>query len=223
LGAKFHSGGYAAETRQALGSARAGNDAQQHFGLSDFGSGHGHAVVAGHGEFESAAERGAVDGTHDRLGTIFDAPQQRVDAMRAVDGNFAVGDGAEDLDIGAGDECIARADQHDGFDGRVGGGACHARVDAFGHAGAEGVDGRIVDGDDGNVVLDGVWDEFWHDSIHYATGGGRGRGGDLVLQFAALLVNASKSDLHWFCSHRRRPMTTMRVDSQAGCRALPRP
>jgi hypothetical protein len=151
--------------RQALRSASAGDDPQQHFGLPDLGAGYGHAIVARHGELQAAAQRRAVDGAHDRLGAIFDAPQQRVYAMRAVDGNVAVRDGAEDLDIGAGDESVARADQHDGFDGRVGGGARDARVDAFGHAGAESVYGRIVYGDDGNVVLDGVLDEFWHGMI----------------------------------------------------------
>src|ERR1022692_2686599 len=82
--------------------------------------------------------------------------------MRAVDGDLAVGNGAEDLDIGPGDERVARADEHDGLGGWVGGGARHARVDAFGHAGAQGVYGRIVYCDYGNVILDGVLDEFWH-------------------------------------------------------------
>src|ERR1039457_6589805 len=151
-----------AKARQALRSAGAGDDAQQHFGLADFGAGHGHAIVAGHGELQPAAQRGAVDGADDRFGTVLDAPQQGVHAMRAVNGNFAVRNRAEDLDIGPGDERVARADEHDGLGGWVGGGARHARVDAFGHAGAQGVYGRIVYGDYGNVILDGVLDEFWH-------------------------------------------------------------
>ena len=158
----FDGRGHAAEPRQALRASRAGDDAQQHFRLADLGAGHGHAIVAGHGEFETAAQRGAVDGAHHRLGTILDAPQQRVDAMRTVDGNVAVRNRAEDLDIGSGDECIARADQHHGFHGRIGRGARHTGIDAFRHAGAQGVNRRIVYGHDRDVFLDGILNEFWH-------------------------------------------------------------
>ena len=160
--AEFHGRSHAAQTRQPLRAARAGNDTQQHFGLADFGARHGHAVVAGHGKLQAAAQRGAVNGAHYRLGRILDTPQQCMHAMRAVDGDFAIGDGSEDLDIGPGDESVARSDQHDGLGGRVGGGARDARVDAFRHARAERIHGRIVYGDDGNVVLDGIMDEFWH-------------------------------------------------------------
>ncbi len=134
--AHLHGRGHAAKTRQTLRSAGAGNNAQQHFGLADLGGGHGHAIMAGHGELQAAAQRGAVDRAHHGLGTVFDAPQQRMHAMRAVDGNVAVRNSSENLDIGAGDEGVARTDQYHGLDRGVGGGARHARIDAFRHAGA---------------------------------------------------------------------------------------
>ena len=57
----------AAQPRQALRAAGAGNDAEQHFRLADFRIGRHHAVVARHGDFKAAAKRVAVDRRHERL------------------------------------------------------------------------------------------------------------------------------------------------------------
>ena len=57
----------AAQPRQPLRAAGAGDDAEQHFGLADLGARHGDAVVAGHRELEAAAERVAVNGGDQRL------------------------------------------------------------------------------------------------------------------------------------------------------------
>ena len=160
--AHFNGRGHAAKARQALRSASAGNDPQQHFGLSHLGGGHGHAIVAGHGELQAAAQRGAVDGADHRLGAILDAPQQRMHAMRAVDGNFAVRDGAEDFDIGAGDERVARADQHNGREPGDRSPRAPRPHRCLRHAGTERIHGRIVDGDDGNLIANFIVNEFGH-------------------------------------------------------------
>ena len=59
----------------------------------------------------------------------------------------------EDLDVGAGDERGARADQHDRVGAGVGDGARDRLVDRFPHARAQRVDRRVVDGDDGDADL----------------------------------------------------------------------
>ena len=58
----------AAQPRQTLGAAGAGDDAEQHFGLADARVASRDAVVTAHGDFVAAAERDAVDGGDDRLG-----------------------------------------------------------------------------------------------------------------------------------------------------------
>ena len=53
--------GDARQPRQPLRAGRAGNDAELHFRLSDLRRGDRDAIVPGHGDFEAAAERRAVD------------------------------------------------------------------------------------------------------------------------------------------------------------------
>ena len=122
--------------------------------------------MARHGEFQPAAERGAVDGRHQRLRAAFDADQARVDIVRALERHLARADGFEVPDIGAGDEGGAGADQHHGARGGIGGGAHDGGIDAFGHAGAQRIDGRIVDGDNSDFILDFVSDEIGHGSYY---------------------------------------------------------
>ena len=55
-----------AQPWQTLRATRARNDAQQHLRLSDPGVPGRHAVVAGHGQLETAAEGVAVNGGDDR-------------------------------------------------------------------------------------------------------------------------------------------------------------
>ena len=66
----------AAEPRQPLRAARAGNDAEQHLGLADLASLCRDAEVARHRDLESAAERVAVNGGDERLGRVLDPLQQ---------------------------------------------------------------------------------------------------------------------------------------------------
>ena len=62
----------------------------------------------------------------------------------------------EDVDVRAGDERRAGADQDDGVRGRILAGALDGLADAFGNAGAQGIHRRVVDGDDGDAVPDFV-------------------------------------------------------------------
>ena len=74
-------------------------------------SGVGDAEVPGHRDLEPAAERGAVNRHHDRLRAVFDARQQRVQVARRV--AIAPCGALEAVDVGAGDERLPGAHEHD--------------------------------------------------------------------------------------------------------------
>ena len=61
----------AAQARQALRAAGAGNETKFDLGKAEFRRWHRHAVVTHQRHFETAAERGAVHGGNDRLWTAF--------------------------------------------------------------------------------------------------------------------------------------------------------
>ena len=90
----------------------AGNDAEVHLGLSQPGVAARHAVVAGHRQFQPAAERGAVHRHHHGLGAVLDAAEEVVHVGRPR--HVAPGHALEPLDVGAGHERAARAHHHDG-------------------------------------------------------------------------------------------------------------
>ncbi len=71
-GAHFDSFGYAGEPGKPLRAGGAGDDAEFHFRLADLRASDGDAIVAGHGDFEAAAESGAVNGDDHRLGAVLD-------------------------------------------------------------------------------------------------------------------------------------------------------
>ena len=123
-----------------------------HLGLADVGRGDGHAVMTRHRELEAAAEGMTVNGGHERLVGVFQLFQPRVHRLRAFDGLLARLQLLEDVDVGAGDERRARADQDDRVRGRIVAGALDGLADALGNAGAQGIHRWIVDGDDGNAV-----------------------------------------------------------------------
>ena len=66
---------------------------------------------------------------------------------------FAGGDLAEFLDVGAGDEGLAAADDHAALTVVVSVELLERGSDAFRHSRAQRVHWRIVDGDDGNAVV----------------------------------------------------------------------
>ena len=84
-----------------------------------------------------------------------------VRADRASDCSRVFSD-LEDVDVGARDERVPGADQDDRVDGGIAVRARDALVDGFPDAGAERVDGRVVDGQDRDAVLHLVVDELRH-------------------------------------------------------------
>jgi hypothetical protein len=137
------------QTRGALRAARSRQQAQLHFRQAQLGRGRGHAVMRGHGHLHPTTQRRAVDGGHHGLGA-------------GLDGVADIGQGrgqrrqAEFADVGASDEGLALAhDQHSVHIGiRLG--LRDGLLQAATYRHAQRVDGRVVDHDLGNVVLDAV-------------------------------------------------------------------
>ena len=157
--AQIEGGLEANQPRQALGAAGARDQAELHFGLAEARVGVGDAIVAGEGQLETAAEGGAVKRHDDGLGRVLDLIEERIEVdHRALAGN----DAPEFLDVGAGDESAARAGDDNGVDSSVGLGGAHGFYDAFGDAGRERVDGRVIDGDNEHAFLAMGPNEFTH-------------------------------------------------------------
>ena len=152
LGAHLERERRPAQARQPLRAAGARNDPEVHLGLAHVGGGDSHAVMTGHGELEAAAERMTVNGGNERLAGVFEPFQPRVHRLRSFEGLLARLQLLEDVDVRAGDERRARADQDDRVRGRIVAGALDGLADALGNAGAQGIHRWIVDGDDGNTV-----------------------------------------------------------------------
>ena len=150
----------AGETRQPLRAAGAGNDAEHHFGLADPGVLGRDAEVAGLRDLEAAAERVAVNRGDERLGGVLDALEQRV---RALGARHRIGrrlQQVERLDVRAGDERRAGADEHDRLGGRIGDAALDRLVDLSPDLGRQRVHRRVVDGHDGDAVFHFVPNEI---------------------------------------------------------------
>ena len=75
------------QARQALGAARAGEQANHDFRQAqrDLGIVGNHAVMAGEDEFEPAAQRQAIHGRRHRLAAGFQIAQQAVEAEHAIE------------------------------------------------------------------------------------------------------------------------------------------
>jgi hypothetical protein len=125
---------------QALRPARAGQDAELDLGQAEARGLRAHPIVAGERHLEAAAERGAVDRRHHRLGRALDQVEHLVQArlLRRL---------AELGDVGAGNERAPRARNHDRGDIAVRGGLLEAVAQALAHVLAERVDRRIVHGE----------------------------------------------------------------------------
>ena len=162
VGAHLDRQRHAGEPRQPLGAARAGDDAEEHFRLSDLRVLDGDAVVAGHGNLEPSTERLAVDGGDERLARVFETAEQGVRARGARHRLVARLQRLEDVDVGARDEGVARPDQDDRVYGGIVVRACDALIDSLPDAGSKGVDRRVVDRQNGDAVDDFVVHEFRH-------------------------------------------------------------
>ncbi|MCY1293750.1 hypothetical protein D9M70_430180 [compost metagenome] len=137
--------GHPGHARQPLGAAGTRQQAELHFRQADLGIAAGDAVMAGQRHFQATTEGGAVDHRDAGLGAGFkggDHIRQRRRLRRQ----------AELLDVGTGDEGVAGTHQHHGGDLRVGLGGAEGLQQALAHGQAEGVDRRVVHGDQGEIV-----------------------------------------------------------------------
>ena len=139
------------EARQALRAAGSRDEAELHFGLPHLGRRNRHAVMPGHGGFEAAAERSPVNGHHDGFRALLDLFQKGIQANVAA--LIARGDLSEFVDVRARNERAARADDDDGLHGIVAVSHADARRDSLRNARAEGVYGRVVDGNDQDFAV----------------------------------------------------------------------
>ena len=138
------------EARQPLRALGARNDPEVDLRLPDQGIRHGDPEVSGHGDLETAAERGAMNRHDHRLGAVFDPRQERVHVARRL--AVAPRRALEAVDVGAGDERPAGAHEHDRRYRVVLLGSVEGADDGCRNAGTQRVDGRVVDGDDGDGV-----------------------------------------------------------------------
>ena len=147
------------QSRQPLRAATAREDADQHLRQPDLRRGHRDPPSAAERVLQPAAQRIAMDRRDHRLAAalqrIVAAPRRRL-AL-----------GPEAADIGARDEAAPGADQHDGLDRGIGIGAIDPRHDPIRDARAQGIHRRIVDGDDGDAVLDRI---LHHRALAHAPG-----------------------------------------------------
>ena len=160
FGAHLHGLGYSRKTGETLRPSGAGNNAEFYLGLANLSAGRGDAIMPCHRKLQATAERRTMNRHHDGLAAIFDLKQQRQQsrAARALAG----GELSELLDICAGYERATSADEHS----RANRAILANLLDSFGNAlrdtGAEGVYGRIIDGDDCYVAVFGELDEIAH-------------------------------------------------------------
>ena len=115
--AHFNGFRHAGKPRKPLGACGAGDKAELHFGLANLGARNSDAIVAGHGQLQSAAESRSMNGYDHRLAAVFHFQEERSEpgAARFAGGGHL----AEFLDVRAGDEGTASADEHCGFDAGV--------------------------------------------------------------------------------------------------------
>ena len=134
------------DARQPLRAAGARDDAQRHFRQAHQRARRRDTGITAQRQLEAAAQRRAMQRRHDRLAAVFDGLDHG--------GQLRFGQGLAELaQVGARDEGAAGADEHGtlqaviGLDGRDGG------HQAFTHGRRTGIDGRVVDDDDGDVAV----------------------------------------------------------------------
>ena len=95
-----------------------------------------------------------MNGRHDRLRRVLDSPQQHVHACGTRERELARAQRCEDVDVGASDERVPGPDQDNRVDGPVGGPSRDGLTELVPDLGAESIDRRVVDGEDGDAVPD---------------------------------------------------------------------
>ena len=159
---------HAHQARCALRAARAGQQAQVHFGQAHRGGGQCQAVVGRQGHFQPATQRCAVQHGHHGLVRAFDGAADL--RQRRRHGRLA-----KFANVCPGNEGLACAHQQHGGHGCIGLRLLHGGQQALAHGGAEGVDRWVVDGDHQHVTMQG--------------GGNNGRGGSGSAHAGSLLVS----------------------------------
>src|SRR5690606_25998363 len=147
--------GHTNHTRQTLGTTGARQQAEFDFRQADLGVLAGDTIMAAQSDFQTTTQGGTVDHGDARLAAGLDAADHVRQAWRL---RWL----AEFLDVGAGDEGIAFADQHDGLDLSIGLGSVEAVLQTFTDRHAQSVDRRIVDSDNGNGALPFQCDHVRH-------------------------------------------------------------
>jgi len=133
---------------QALGSARARQQAQLHLGQRHGGIAAGDAEMAAQGQLQSAPHAHAADGGNDGLDAALDGGDDR--QQRGLLHRLGR---AELAHIGTTGEEAFIADQHHGLHRRIGRGRVDAGHDGLTHGQAQAIDGRVVEGDHGHGAV----------------------------------------------------------------------
>ena len=107
--------------------------------------------MASHGKLKATAEGAAMNGHHNGFAHIFYLKQKRKQA-RASRG-FARRDLDKLFYVRAGDECAAPTNQHHSFDAVVFGCLLRGFGNPLRDGAAQGVHGRIIDGDDCDIFV----------------------------------------------------------------------
>ena len=132
-------------SRQALGAPRAGTEPELDLGEPEARGRDGNPEVAGERRLQPSSEGGAVDrGDHRLRGIVED-----IDHLEEARGLERL---AELGDVRPGDERTPRAGEDDSGHFGIGDRRPHGVAEPFPDVPAEGVDGGVVDGDDGNAA-----------------------------------------------------------------------
>ncbi len=131
---------------QTLRSACTRKQADVHFRQTAFRARHGDAVMRAQRHFQTAAQRRAVDRSDNGLRRLlyFFLHVEQAGAFHLA---------AEFGDVGAGDERLALADQHDGFDGWIGLRLLKALEQPVAHSSRQRIHWRRVERDDGDLAI----------------------------------------------------------------------
>ena len=140
--------------RQPRRASRPGHQAEPHLGQAEPCLGIGDDEVADERHLEAATHRGGLDGRDDGLGHRLDEPERppaRSDVI--LDRAVTVQQALELRQVGACHEgSVAGTGEHDGPHAGIRGEARRGRAQLLEHRVGEGIDRRVVDGDDGNPV-----------------------------------------------------------------------
>ena len=138
---------HADEAWQALRAAAARNQAELDFGQAEFRARRRYAIMRRQRDFQPAAERSAIQRRDHRHFGVFYRRQHISQGRR--DGRLV-----EFRDIGAGDEGLAGADQHECANVRIGAGHFDAALDPLAHRRRQGVDRRRVEGERRDLAVE---------------------------------------------------------------------